>query len=111
MEPVIAYKLFTSIDMLARVCRTLGNRCVNGITANRERMRKMVEDSIGLATALNPIIGYDKSSEIAHEALISGHSVYEIVLGKGYLTRKELDDLLWPKSVICPKYLNSSAER
>jgi aspartate ammonia-lyase len=103
MEPVIAYKLFTSIDMLGRACRTLANRCVNGITANRERMRKMVEDSIGLATALSPIIGYDKSSEIAHEALISGHSVYEIVLKKGYLTKKELDDLLWPESVICPK--------
>jgi aspartate ammonia-lyase len=106
MEPVIAYNLFTSIDMLGRACRTLADRCVSGITANRERTRKMVEHSIGLVTALNPIIGYDKSSEVARAALASGRSVYEIVLEKGYLTKQELDDLLSPENMIRPKYLN-----
>ncbi|MEW5719365.1 MAG: aspartate ammonia-lyase [Chloroflexota bacterium] len=110
MEPVIAYNLFTSIDMLGRACRTLADRCVRGITANRERARKMVEHSIGLVTALNPVIGYDKSSEVAHAALISGRSVYEIVLEKGYLTKQALDDLLSPESMIRPKYLNRLPE-
>ena len=110
MEPVIAYNLFTSIDMLGRACRTLADRCVSGITANRERTRKMVEHSIGLVTALNPIMGYDKSSEVAREALVSGRSVYDIVLEKGYLTKQQLDDLLSPENMIRPKYLDRSAE-
>ena len=106
MEPVIAYKLFTSIELLSRGCRTLAERCVEGITANREICRRMVESSIGLVTALNPIIGYEKSTEIAHEALISGRSVYEIVLEKGYLTRTELEDLLRPENMTRPRYLH-----
>ncbi len=57
MEPVIAYNLFTSLDMLGRACRTLVERCIRGITANREHCRQMVEHSIGLVTALNPILG------------------------------------------------------
>jgi aspartate ammonia-lyase len=105
MEPVIAYKLFTSIEMLSRGCRTLAERCIDGITANREVCRKMVESSIGLVTALNPVIGYEKSTEIAHEALVSGRSVYEIVLEKNYLTRAELEDLLRPENMTRPRYL------
>jgi aspartate ammonia-lyase len=103
---VIAYKLFTSIELLSRGCRTLVERCINGITANREVCRRMVESSIGLVTALNPIIGYEKSAEIAHEALVSGRSVYEIVLEKGYLTRDELEDLLKPENMTRPRYLH-----
>ena len=52
MEPIIAYNLFTSLDMLSRACRTLADRCVVGITANRAVCRQMVEHSIGLVTAL-----------------------------------------------------------
>jgi aspartate ammonia-lyase len=65
----------------------------------------MVESSIGLVTALNPVIGYEKSTEIAHEALVSGRSVYEIVLEKNYLTRAELEDLLRPENMTRPRYL------
>ncbi len=83
MEPVIAFNLFTSLDMLGRACRTLADRCVDGITANRDVCRRMVENSIGLVTALNPYIGYEKSSIVANEALKVGRSVYEIVLEKG----------------------------
>ena len=108
MEPVIAYKLFTSIEMLGRGCRTLAERCIDGITANREVCRRQVESSIGLVTALNPVIGYEKSTEIAHEALISGRSVYEIVLEKGYLTRPELEDLLRPENMTRPRYRHLS---
>jgi aspartate ammonia-lyase len=106
MEPVIAYNLFTSLDMLGRACRTLAERCIAGITANREVCRQMVENSIGLVTALNPYIGYEKSSEVANEALQSGRSVYEIVLEKGYLTKAELDDILSPENMTRPRYIH-----
>lgn len=104
MEPVIAFNLFSSIDMLSQACRTLADRCIDGISANRERCRKMVEESIGLVTALNPLIGYEKSTEIANEALASGRPVYEIVLEKGYLSQEQLDDLLSPENMTRPRY-------
>ncbi len=100
MEPVIAYSLFTSLDMLGRACRTLVTRCINGITANREHCRQIVENSIGLVTALNPILGYEKSSQIAEEALRTGKSVVEVVLEKGYLSREQLEQILSPQRMI-----------
>jgi aspartate ammonia-lyase len=106
MEPVIAYNLFTSLDMLGRACRTLADRCVSGITANREACRQMVEDSIGLVTALNPYIGYEKSTLVADEALKTGRSVYEIVLEKGYLSQAELDEILSPENMTRPRYIH-----
>ena len=103
-EPVIAFNLFRSMDMLGRACRTLAQRCILGITANREHCRRMVENSIGLVTALNPLIGYEKSAEIAKEALASGRSVTEIVLEKGYLSQEELEEVLSPQSMTKPRY-------
>ena len=106
MEPVIAYNLFNSLDMLGRACRTLADHCVVGITANRAECRRMVEHSIGLVTALVPYIGYEKSSQLAEEALRGGRSVYEIVLEKGYLNQAELDDILSPENMTRPRYIN-----
>jgi len=104
MEPVIGYSLFQSMNMLQRACRTLADKCVDGITANRERCRELMENSIGLVTALNPYIGYEKSAEIAKEAMKGGGSVYEIVLEKGYLSKDELEDILKPENMIKPRY-------
>lgn len=105
MEPVIAYNLITSLDLLRRACRTLAERCIIGITANRDVCRCMVENSIGLVTALNPYIGYEKSTEIANLALSTGKSVYEIVLEKGYLSKAELDDILSPENMTKPRFV------
>jgi len=105
MEPVIAYSLFQSINMLRRACITLADKCVSGITANVDRCRELVENSIGLVTALNPYIGYEKSAEIAKEALKTGGSVYQIVLDKGYLSQEELDDILKPENMVRPRYV------
>jgi len=104
MEPVIGYSLFQSINMLRRGCMTLANKCVLGITANRERCRELVENSIGLVTALNPHIGYEKSAEIAKEAMKTGGSVYQIVLDNEYLSKDELDDILKPENMVKPRY-------
>jgi len=106
MEPVIGYSLFQSMNMLRRACLTLADKCVLGITANRERCREMVEHSIGLVTALNPYIGYEKAAEIAKEAMKTGGSVYDIVLEKGYLSREELDDILKPENMVKPRYVH-----
>lgn len=105
MEPVIGYSLFQSVNMLRRGCLTLADKCVSGITANRERCRELVENSIGLVTALNPYIGYEKSAEIAKEAMNTGGSVYQIVLEKGYLSQEELDDILKPENMVKPRYI------
>jgi aspartate ammonia-lyase len=68
-----------------------------GVTANREHLRKGVERSIGVVTALNPYIGYVNATEVAREALETGLSVYELVLEKKLLTKDQLDTLLRPE--------------
>jgi aspartate ammonia-lyase len=102
-EPIIAYNLFRSMDMLGRACQTLVRRCIDGITANRDRCRQMVENSIGLVTALNPYIGYEKSTEVAAEALHTGRSVYDIVLEKKYMSKEALDEILSPERMTKPQ--------
>ena len=94
MEPVIAHCLFTSIDRIGRASLALAEKCVDGITANREHCRKMVENSIGIVTALNPLLGYETSCRIAKQALAEERSVYELILEEQLLTREELDNAL-----------------
>ena len=103
MEPLIAFCLFNSVERLGRGARSLRDRCVNGITANRERCRQMVEHSIGIVTALNPYIGYESSAAIAREALETGASVYELVLQHKLLTREQMDEILSPESMLHPR--------
>ncbi len=105
MEPIIAYSLFSSLTHLRNACKTLEERCVRGITANREHLRRVVEHSIGLVTALNPYIGYDNAASIAKEALETGKGVYELVLEKGLLTKEKLDNILDPENMTRPNWL------
>jgi len=105
MEPIIAFNLFRSIDMLGRSCRVLAGKCVDGITANRERCRRMVENSISIVTALNPIIGYEQSSALAREALETDRSIYDLAIEKGVLSRETLDEILTPENMTHPRYL------
>ncbi len=101
-EPIIAHSLFKSIAHLAAGCRTLGERCVKGITANREYLKASVDRSIGLVTALNPIIGYANATDVAREALATGGRVADIVLARGLMTRQQLDDVLRPEVLTQP---------
>ncbi len=101
MEPLIAFKLFTSINNLTNVLHILTNRCITGITANKERCREMVENSIGLVTALVPVLGYELCSEIAKKAQKTEGSVYRIVLEEGYLSEEDLTRILSPESMLC----------
>lgn len=106
-EPVIAYNLFNSINMMKNAFETLANSCVKGITANKERCEDLVLNSIGLVTALNPYLGYEKSTIVAKEALETGGSVYDIVLEKGFLDKEELNEIIKPANMIQPKALPS----
>ena len=105
-EPVIAYRLLRSIETLKNGCVVLRERCVDGITANATRMRNFVEQSIGIVTALVPVIGYEQATSVAKEALDSGLGVYDVVLARGLLTRQQLDDVLDPEAMTAPRAVN-----
>jgi aspartate ammonia-lyase len=98
-EPVIAYRLLGSISMLTNGCTVLRQRCIDGITANPSRMRQFVEHSIGIVTALVPVIGYEHATSVAKEALETGRGVYEVVMTRGLLTRQQLDQILDPDAM------------
>lgn len=102
MAPVIFKNLFESIEILSNGVKVLRERCIEGIVANKEVCNERVNNSIGLVTALNPHIGYEKSSEIAKEVLESKKSVREVVLSKGVLTEEQLDIILNPKEMTEP---------
>jgi aspartate ammonia-lyase len=105
-EPVIAFNLFFGLTLLRNAAIILHSRCISGIEANRERCLEYVRNSIGLVTALNPVLGYEKSAAIAKEALKTGGSVYDLVLQKGWLTRERLDDLLKPENMTHPRSIS-----
>jgi aspartate ammonia-lyase len=103
MEPVIAECIFESIEMLKNGMATLKHRCIDGITANAGRCRTMVERSIGLVTALNPVLGYEVCTELAKVALEQDRSVYDLVLERQLLSKEELDRLLDPATMLAPQ--------
>ena len=102
MEPIIVHCLFESIEMLINGMDTLRKKCITGITANEEVCREEVRNSIGLATALNPYLGYETASALAAEALRTGRSIYDLVLEKGLMSRGELDEVLRPENMVRP---------
>ena len=104
-EPIIAHSLFDSLIYLRNGCLTLAERCVRGITANREHLADLVKRSIGIVTALNPLIGYENASAVAKEAYATGKGVAEIVLEKGLLTKEQLDEVLRPEVLTQPRWI------
>ncbi|MEX1048096.1 MAG: aspartate ammonia-lyase [Akkermansiaceae bacterium] len=103
-EPIIAFNLFFGLTLLRNAAIALHTRCISGIEPNRERCLAYVQNSIGLVTALNPVLGYERSGQIAKEALATGNSIYSLVLEKGWLTQPELDDLLTPENMTRPRH-------
>ena len=100
MEPIITQSIFESISMLINGMTTLKYKCIDGITANAEHCANLVKNSIGLITALNPVLGYETSTQLAKEALENNRGVYELVLEKGLLSVEELDKLLAPENML-----------
>lgn len=110
VEPGIAYALFNSLVILENAMNTLANKAVKNLTANAEACKKAVLNSIGIVTAFNPVLGYEKSASIAKEALESGKAVGDICLERGYLPKAEIDKILDPKNMLNPQMKNKRKE-
>jgi aspartate ammonia-lyase len=99
MEPVIAACLLEGQTLLCNAARTMRERCISGITANEDICRMLLERSIGTVTALNPVIGYEKATELAAEALRTGKGILELVREKKILTEEQLARTLDPAAM------------
>lgn len=95
-EPVIAHSIFQSIQWLRQAVMTLRVNCVDGITANHERLDAMVGASVGVVTALTPFIGYSAAASMAKAALLTGRNVGDLVVEAGLMTREQVDKQLEP---------------
>ena len=93
-EPIMCRALMMSITQLRQGCYVLADACVSGITANVEKLRLSVEQSIGLVTAISPVLGYENATIVAQKALADGTSVREVVLELGLMTELQFDELL-----------------
>lgn len=101
-EPIVFYCMFQSIDTLAYAVQTFVDNCVSGITANETRCRYLVENSVGVITAICPHVGYQKAADIAKKALQTGESVRSLILQENLLTEEELDKILDPVNMTEP---------
>ena len=101
--PVIARNLLESIRLLANVCNLFVTQCLEGIEANRERAKSLIDGSLAMVTALAPVIGYDAAAQIAEESLSTGRSVRELCLERKLMARKDLERLLDPRSQTQPR--------
>jgi aspartate ammonia-lyase len=98
-EPVIANSLLQSLAWVTNACFTLRVNCVDGITANTERLAMQVESSVGVVTALTPYIGYTTAATLAHTALTSNASIKELVVEAGLMTAEKVAQVLSPEKL------------
>jgi len=98
-KPVLAHNFLQSAELIANASEAFADKFVAKLEADREHCERQVEQSMALATALNPQIGYDKASEVAKAALKEGRTVREVAVEKGYLTEDEADDVLDPRKM------------
>ncbi len=111
MEPVIAYNLFNSLTILTQVLYSFRTTCVCSIQANEARCTLLVDNSIGIVTALAPYLGYEQSAQIAKEALETGRPVREIILAEGLLNEHDLSIILSTKEMTKPGISGSAILR
>jgi aspartate ammonia-lyase len=102
MEPIIAYCILESQTMFMNAADTLRQHCVNGITANQDTCRKYVEHSIGVVTALNPLLGYEAATQLAAEAMKTGKGIVELVREKHLLSEEQISTVLDPRVMTGP---------
>lgn len=100
MEPVMVYAALESIELLTNGFEVLRTLCIDGITANAEHCNEMVEHSIGIVTALVPVLGYKPCSNLAKESLATGKGVIELIREKGLLTEEQIKEFMNPKNMI-----------
>lgn len=106
MEPVIAFSMFSSLEYMKNACITMSEKCIPGITANAKTSYDHVMNSIGIVTSLNPILGYEKCSEIAKDALQTGKTIHTIVVKEQMLiTQEKWDEIYSIDNLIRPKFI------
>lgn len=103
MEPLIAFKLFESIDLLSKAMQMFQHKCIENIRANAKHCQANVENSIGIITALNPYLGYETTTRIAKQANESGQSVLTLIKAENLLSDQILADVLAIKNMVQPK--------
>ena len=103
MEPLIAFKLFESIDLLGKAMQMFQHKCIENIRANAEHCQALVENSIGIITALNPYLGYETTTRIAKKANESGQSVLALIKAENLLSEQILADVLAVNNMVQPK--------
>jgi len=112
MMPTMAYSVLQSITIMTNMLRQFTDKCIAGITVNRDRCNFYAQSTVSLATALNPYIGYAKAAEIVKESVATGKSIIEIARSKGLLSEKEIAEILDPKRMTEPQMpLESAKER
>ncbi|MGV2989621.1 aspartate ammonia-lyase [Vibrio sp. E150_011] len=104
MEPVIAQSMFESLEILKNACVNLRDKCVDGITVNKEVCESYVYNSIGIVTYLNPYIGHHEGDIVGKICAETGKSVKEVVLERGLLSEEELDDIFSVDNLMKPQY-------
>jgi fumarate hydratase, class II len=102
-KPVIIYNLLQSVRLLADACASFADNCVAGIEANRGRIDALLHESLMLATALNPRIGYDKAAKVAKKAHEEGTTLKEAALALGFLTAQQFDEWVRPENMLGPQ--------
>ncbi len=100
MMPVIIYNLLNSVDILTNGIQSFVKRCLTGISADKERCREYMQQSVGLATVFCPYIGYQKAAALAHESEQTGKNIYELALEKGILAEDKLKEILEGKNLV-----------
>ena len=103
-EPIIFYNLFQSIDTLGFATETFVDNCIIGITANEDRCRELVENSVGIVTTLAPVIGYQRAADLAKKALREKRSVREIIQEENILSPEDVSRILDPVSMTEPGF-------
>jgi aspartate ammonia-lyase len=104
MEPVIGQALFESIDLLKNASINLRDKCIDGITVNKEVCESFVFNSIGIVTYLNPFIGHHEGDIVGKICAETGKSVRDVVLERGLLTEAQLDDIFSIQNLMHPEY-------
>lgn len=102
MTPLIAFNLVNSMEILKNAIKIFAEKCIAGITADEERCRKYAHSSVGIATVLNPHLGYQKVAEVVKEAVNTGSTIRDIIIKKKIMSPEEIDIILHPEKMTSP---------
>jgi aspartate ammonia-lyase len=101
-EPVVAIAIMESQALLFKTMALFRKQCIDGITINDKTLQHYMDRSVGIVTALNPVLGYDKTTELAKEALQTNKGILELIREKKLLTEQQIKDLLDPVKLTSP---------